>query len=59
MDVNPADVQKALKGAEYPAEIDELIRQAEANDAPEEVIEALQDLVGTFDGPQDVQEALG
>lgn len=59
MDINPIEVQKALKGVDYPAEVDELVRQAEANDASEEVIEALQELVGSFDGPDDVQEALG
>lgn len=59
MDVNPIEVQKALKGVDYPAEVDELVRQAEQNDAAEEVIEALQELVGTFDGPEEVSEALG
>lgn len=59
MDVNPIDVQKALKGIEYPAEVDELVRQAEINDAPEEVIEALQELAGSFDGPDEVEASLG
>lgn len=58
MNVNPIDVQKALEGIDYPAEVTELVRQAESNDAPEEVIEALQELAGTFDGPDEVQAAL-
>lgn len=59
MDIDPIEVEKALEGIEYPAEISELVRQAESNEAPEEVIEALQELAGSFDGPDEVQAALG
>jgi Protein of unknown function (DUF2795) len=60
MDVNPIEVQKHLSGVSYPATKDELIAAAEENDAPQEVIEALQEMDGEqFDGPDEVQEALG
>jgi hypothetical protein len=60
MDVNPIEVQKHLRGIDYPASKDELISTAESNDAPQEIIEALQQLDrAEFDGPDDVQEALG
>jgi hypothetical protein len=56
---SPITVQKFLKGAEYPADRNDLLVVADANDAPEEVIEALEALdEATFDGPDDVVEAL-
>ena len=60
MQVNPIDVQKHLKGADYPASRDELVQTAERNDAPEEIVDALHDLPEQeYDGPDDVMEALG
>ncbi len=56
---NPITVQKYLKGAQYPADRDELLSLAESNDAPVEVIEALEGLEDqTYDGPDEVVEAL-
>jgi hypothetical protein len=56
---SPITVQKFLKGAEYPADRDDLSAVAKANDAPEEVITALAGLdEATFDGPDEVVEAL-
>ncbi len=56
---SPIAVQKFLRGAEYPADRDDLLAVAEGNDAPEEVIEALEELdETTFDGPDEVAEAL-
>lgn len=56
---SPITVQKFLKGAEYPADRDDLRAVAEGNDAPEDVIEALEGLEETtFDGPDEVVEAL-
>ncbi len=56
---SPITVQKFLKGAEYPADRDDLFAVAKANDAPEEVITALEGLdEATFDGPDEVVEAL-
>jgi hypothetical protein len=53
------EVQKALKGADYPASRDDLVELAERNGAGEEVVEALRE-AGTerFDGPDRVMEAL-
>jgi hypothetical protein len=60
MDVNPIEVQKHLSGVDYPASKDEIIATAEQNDAPQEIIEALQRMDGDqFGGPDDVMEALG
>jgi Protein of unknown function (DUF2795) len=59
MDVNPIDLQKHLKGADYPASKEELIDLAERNGAPDEVVEALQAADSEqFDGPDAVQAAL-
>ncbi len=57
---NPISVQKHLKGADYPADRDDLIAVAQSNDAPEDVMDALQALSEetTFDGPDEVSEAL-
>jgi hypothetical protein len=60
MKVNPIDVQKHLKGVDYPASRDELVETAERNGASPELVEALRDLPGSeYDGPDDVMEALG
>jgi Protein of unknown function (DUF2795) len=47
------DVQKALKGADYPASGDELARLAEDNGADGELVEKLRD-IGEATGPDDV-----
>ncbi len=55
---NPTEIQKFLKGVHYPASKEDLVSAAEENDAPEEVIDALQDLnEDEFDGPAAVQQA--
>ena len=60
MDINPIEVQTHLKGIDYTASKDEVIATAESNDAPQEIIEALQQMHGTdFEGPDDVMGALG
>jgi hypothetical protein len=56
---SPITVQKFLQNADYPANRDDLLVVAESNDAPEDVIEALEALgESTFDGPDEVVEAL-
>jgi hypothetical protein len=53
------EVQKALKGADYPATRDELIELAERNGAGEDVVAALRDAgASSFDGPDQVMAAL-
>jgi hypothetical protein len=60
MDVNPIEVQKHLSGVDYPASKADIVAAAESNDAPQEVIEALQQMDGDqFEGPDDVMGALG
>ena len=60
MDVNPIEVQKHLSGVDYPASKNDLVATAESNDAPQEIVEALQGMNGEqFDGPDDVMGALG
>ena len=60
MEINPIEVQTHLKGIDYPANKDEVIATAESNGAPQEIIEALQQMDGDqFEGPDDVMGALG
>jgi hypothetical protein len=60
MNVNPIEVQKHLSGVDYPASKADIVGTAESNDAPQEVIEALQQMEGEqFDGPDEVMGALG
>ena len=59
MDVNPIQLQKYLKGIDYPADRDELAQTAESNGAPPEIVDALRSAdKDTFDGPTAVQQAL-
>lgn len=58
MGLQVTDVQRALKGADYPAEREELADLAERN-GDSDVAEALRDTDREdFDGPEDVMEAL-
>jgi hypothetical protein len=60
VDVDPIEVQKHLRGVDYPATKDELVETAGSNGAPAEIVEALRGLdADQFDGPDDVMEALG
>jgi len=55
MDVNPIELQKHLKGADYPASKDDLVATARGNGAPDEIVEALRNASGDrFDGPDQV-----
>lgn len=54
------DVQKALKGADYPASKDHLLETARKNGADEEVIQALSGLGDEeLDSPAAVSKAIG
>jgi len=60
MDVNPVEVQRCIKGISYPASKDEVVSQAQANGATDDLVSALQSVdVERFEGPDDVQQALG
>ena len=59
MDVNPIELQKHLKGVDYPASRDELVATAESNGAPAEIVDALRNAnKDSFDGPSAVQQAV-
>jgi hypothetical protein len=60
MSTSPASVQRHLRGISYPADLEDLVAQAEENDAPAEVMAAIESLEErTYDGPEDVSDALG
>ena len=59
MDVNPIELQKHLKGVDYPASRDDLVGAAESNGAPQDVVDALRNAdKDSFDGPTAVEQAL-
>ncbi|MEI7031126.1 DUF2795 domain-containing protein [Streptomyces pratensis] len=58
-DVSPIDVQKALNGADYPADRDDLVSLARDNGADASIIDKLSAAdTDRFDGPNDVQKAV-
>ena len=60
MDLNPIEVQRYLKGVNYPARKDDIVSAAEGNGAPGDVLDGLRGLSrDEFDGPDDVMEAFG
>jgi hypothetical protein len=53
-------MQKYLKGQSYPARKSDLLRTAENNKAPKEVLDVIKGLPeDDFGGPQDVMKAYG
>jgi hypothetical protein len=53
------EVQKALKGVDYPASSDDLAATAEGNGADRELVEALRGMSkDSFDGPNAVMKEL-
>ncbi len=60
MKVNPIEVQKHLKGMNYPADKETLVQTAEQNGAGGELLDQLRGLEqNEFSGPDDVMRALG
>ncbi|CAL9359772.1 hypothetical protein SUDANB15_00630 [Streptomyces sp. enrichment culture] len=58
-DVSPIDLQRALKGADYPASRDDLVSSARNNGADDDLVEKLaQSGTQRFDGPDEVQKAV-
>ncbi|HEX2969717.1 MAG TPA: DUF2795 domain-containing protein [Bacteroidales bacterium] len=56
----PIQVQKYLKGMDYPAAKKDLIDKAKENKAPEEVITMLEQIKSNkFNDPAEVSKALG
>lgn len=60
MAINPIQIQKFLKGVDYPASKSDLIKTAEKQGADETARRALQQLPDQeYQTPADVSEALG
>ena len=58
--VSPREVEKALKGIDYPARKQELMKVAESNNADETVRRVIQGLPDqTYNTPIDVTKAIG
>ncbi|WP_436841980.1 DUF2795 domain-containing protein [Streptomyces bobili] len=56
--INPIDLQKSLKAADYPASREDLVHLAKDNGADDALVEKLADAgASRFDGPNDVQKA--
>lgn len=59
MNVSPIDLQKALRGMDYPASKQDLISCAQGNDAGGDVVDALQAVPEQeYDGPNKVSAAV-
>ena len=57
MGLDVTEVQKALKGADYPADGDDLADLADSNGASQEIVDALRE-IGEADTPADVMAQL-
>jgi len=60
METSPIEVQKALKGMDYPAKKQDLIEKARENSAPQEVMQVLESLPDKeFENAVDVSKEFG
>jgi hypothetical protein len=60
MPASPAEVEKYLKGVDYPAKKQDLVKHAQAEHAPQEVVDTLKKVPEeTFQKPTDVAKAIG
>ncbi|MFF9809880.1 DUF2795 domain-containing protein [Streptomyces coeruleorubidus] len=58
-DLSPTDLQKALKGMDYPTDKQHLVERARSNHADDKVVSRLDSLKQDhFDGPNEVQKAV-
>jgi hypothetical protein len=58
--ISPIDVQKALKGMDYPASKDQIVEHAKQNGADREVLDALQKIPDReYEGPSGVSSEVG
>ena len=57
MGFDVTDVQKALKGADYPADGEQLAELAESNGADQDLVDALR-MISEADDPTEVMEEL-
>lgn len=60
MGVSPVEVERYLKGEDYPANKEELVKHARKHGAPQEVLQTLEKLPEErFEKPTDVSKAIG
>ncbi|MFF5978954.1 DUF2795 domain-containing protein [Streptomyces olindensis] len=58
-ELSPTDLQKALKGMDYPTDKKHLVERARSNRADDKVVRTLDGLKeDRFDGPNEVQKAV-
>jgi Protein of unknown function (DUF2795) len=58
-ETSPIDVQRVLKGADYPAKKEDLVELAKKNHADQRIIDKIASSgAKQFDGPNDVQKAV-
>jgi hypothetical protein len=58
--VSPVEMQKHLKGVNYPASKDDLVKRAQGNQASDEIVQKIRTLPGnSYNSPKDVMKALG
>jgi hypothetical protein len=58
--VSPVEVEKSLKGVDYPAKKEDLIKHAQQQGANQDVLETLKELPEeNFQSPIDVSKAIG
>ncbi|TMC18938.1 MAG: DUF2795 domain-containing protein [Chloroflexi bacterium] len=58
--VSPAEVEKSLKGIDYPAKKEDLVKHAQKQGADQDVLETLKELPEEdFKSPIDVSKAIG
>jgi hypothetical protein len=57
---NPAEVEKCLKGVNYPAKKEDLVKHAEKQGANKDIIDTLREMrEENFNSPIDVSKAVG
>lgn len=58
--ISPISLQKHLKGTNYPASKDDLVKRAQSNAAPADVVEMIRHLpANSYDSPAEVMRAFG
>ncbi len=59
--ISPVEIQKFLKGVDFPASKQDLIQHAEDNSAPEEMLQFLGTTLPDkqYESPADVSKAIG
>ena len=57
--MNPIDLQKHLKGLDYPASKDDIVAKAESNGADEDMLDTLRQIAdSSYDAPTAISKAV-